>query len=113
MIDKIKLLEKEARKLEPASKERESIRNKVIDYTEKFLEDIYNKKAFVTSKDKGIGIYDSPISEKPIKIEKALKLIEKNVDTPNLNPASGGHLGYIPGGGIYLSSLGDFMVDFS
>ncbi|HKI77440.1 MAG TPA: aminotransferase class V-fold PLP-dependent enzyme [Ignavibacteriaceae bacterium] len=111
MIDKIKLLEKEARKLEPASKEREGIRNKVIDYTENFLEDIYNKKAFVTSKEKGIGIYDSPISEKPIKIEKALKIIEKNVDTPNLNPASGGHLGYIPGGGIYLSSLGDYMAD--
>ena len=74
MIDKIKLLEKEARKLEPASKERESIRNKVIDYTENFLEDIYNKKAFVTSKDKGIGIYDSPISEESNQNRKSIKI---------------------------------------
>ena len=27
------------------------------------------------------------------------------------NPASGGHLGYVPGGGIYISSLADYMVD--
>jgi glutamate/tyrosine decarboxylase-like PLP-dependent enzyme len=27
-----------------------------------------------------------------------------------LNPASGGHLGYIPGGGIYYSALGDYLA---
>lgn len=110
MLKKIKSLEKEARKLEPGSKERKIVRNRVIDYTEKFLDDIYDKKAFVTSTDKGIDIYNSPISEEPINIGKALKIIEKNVDTPNLNPASGGHLGYIPGGGIYTSSLADYMA---
>ncbi len=110
MINKIKRLEKEARKLEPNSIKRKSVRNKVIDYTEHFLDEIYEKKAFVASEDKGIDIYNSPISEEPIKIDKALKIIEKNVDTPNLNPASGGHLGYIPGGGIYTSSLADYMA---
>ena len=111
MLDKIKQLEKDSRKLEPTPGEREKIRKKVIAYTENFLNEIYDKKTFVVSKEKGIGIYDSPISEKPINIDKALKLIEKNVDTPNLNPASGGHLGYVPGGGIYISSLADYMVD--
>ncbi len=110
MIERIKKLEKEARKLEPNSIQRKSVRNKVIDYTENFLDEIYEKKAFVASDDKGIDIYNSPISEEPIKIDKALKIIEKNVDTPNLNPASGGHLGYIPGGGIYTSSLADYMA---
>ena len=28
-----------------------------------------------------------------------------------INAASGGHLGYIPGGGIYMSSLGDYLAD--
>jgi aromatic-L-amino-acid decarboxylase len=113
MLNKIKQLEKESRKLEPSPKEREKIRKKVVTYTESFLNEIYNKKAFIVSKDKGYGIYNSPISEKPININEALKLIEKNVDTPNLNPASGGHLGYIPGGGIYISSLADYMVDIT
>lgn len=110
MLDRIKQLEKEARKLEPTSKQRKVVRDKVIRYTENFLDDIYNKKAFVASDDKGIGIYGYPISEEPVKITRALKIIEENVDTPNLNPASGGHLGYIPGGGIYTSSLGDYMA---
>jgi len=111
MTDIIKQLEKESRKLEPSAQERNKIRKKVIAYTENFLNEIYDRKAFIVSKQKGLGIYKSPISEKPIEIEKALKLVEKNVDTPNLNPASGGHLGYIPGGGIYISSLADYMVD--
>ena len=110
MLNKIKRLEKEARKLEPTSNQRKIVRNKVINYTEKFLDEIYEKKAFVSSTDKGINIYKSPISEKPIKIDKAIALIKENVDTPNLNPASGGHLGYIPGGGIYTSSLADYMA---
>ncbi len=111
MTDKIKQLEKESRKLEPSSREREKIRKKVIVYTENFLNEIDNKKTFMVSKEKGSGIYHFPISEKPINIDKALQLVGKNVDTPNLNPASGGHLGYIPGGGIYISSLADYMVD--
>ena len=113
MLDKIRQLEKESRKLEPLAKEREKIRKKVITYTENFLNEIYDTKTFIVSKDKGSGIYKSPISEKHIEIEKALKLIKKNVDTPNLNPASSGHLGYIPGGGIYISSLADYMVDIT
>ena len=111
MSEIIKQLEKESRELEPSAQERDRIRKKVISYTENFLNEIDEKKAFIISKQKGLGIYKSPISEKPIEIEKALKLVEKNVDTPNLNPASGGHLGYIPGGGIYISSLADYMVD--
>ncbi|MBK7225472.1 MAG: hypothetical protein IPH96_08685 [Saprospiraceae bacterium] len=27
-----------------------------------------------------------------------------------LNPASGGHLGYIPGGGLYSGAIGDFLA---
>ena len=34
-----------------------------------------------------------------------------DVDVQGINPASGGHLGYIPGGGVYYSALGDFLAD--
>jgi glutamate/tyrosine decarboxylase-like PLP-dependent enzyme len=30
-----------------------------------------------------------------------------------INPASGGHIGYIPGGGMYPSALGDFLADIT
>ena len=110
MLNKIKELEKLARPLEPLPAERDHLFNKVKKYTDNFLEKIYDSPAFVTTEDKGIGLYDSPISETPIDIDQALNLIEYNVDRPGLNPASGGHLGYIPGGGIPHSAYGDFLA---
>jgi len=65
---------------------------------------------FNVTDDQGIGLYDSPISEEPISTEEMLSLFEENVEIPGLNPASGGHLAYIPGGGIYYSSLGDYIA---
>lgn len=37
-------------------------------------------------------------------------MLKENVDTPGLTPAAKGHLGYIPGGGIFHSSLGDYLA---
>jgi len=113
MINRIKELEKKAKSLEPDRKERLTIREKVIEYTENFLENIQNLKAFNENAGNGKALQDSPISDTPISIEQAIRLVEEHVDSPGLNPASGGHLGYIPGGGIYYSSLGDYMVDIT
>ena len=33
------------------------------------------------------------------------------MDTPGLNPAGAGHLGYIPGSGLFHAALGDFLAD--
>ena len=46
-------------------------------------------------------------------IHQIIELIRHNVDRPGLNPASGGYLGYVPGGGIYPASLGDYLADIS
>ncbi|MEK6615867.1 MAG: aminotransferase class V-fold PLP-dependent enzyme [Bacteroidota bacterium] len=110
MIKRIKELEKISRLLEPTAHERKETRKKVVAYSEEFLNDIEKIKAYNVTPDKGIALLESPISEKPIDIDKAIKLIEKNVDFPGLNPASGGYLAYIPGGGIYYSSLGDYLA---
>jgi hypothetical protein len=104
-------LEELARDLEPTARQREAARDRVIEYSEDFLEHLEGLKAFNASVDKGIGLLQSPISEHGIAIDDAIDLIRENVDTPGLNPASGGHLGYIPGGGIYFSALGDYLAD--
>lgn len=111
MLDKLLELEKISRQLEPDHEKRISVREKVIEYSENFLDHIDSIKAYVQSADKGIGLLDSPISETGIGIHEAIKLLNEHVDTPGLNPASGGHLGYIPGGGIYYSALGDYLAD--
>ena len=107
----IKRLERIARRLEPSSEARAEMTGRVFDYATGFLDKIYEVPVFVWENYKGTGIHDSPIGEDPISIEDALRLIRQNVDRPGLNPASGGHLGYIPGGGVYPASLGDYLAD--
>lgn len=109
--DSILELETLSRKLEPSPDEREYARAKVISYSENFLSKIDSVKAYNKTEDKGIHLLDSPIAETGIDIEDAIELVRENVDRPGLNPASGGHLAYIPGGGIYYSSLGDYLGD--
>ncbi len=111
MQEKIAQLESIARQLEPGPEQRERVNAKVLAYAGSFLNGIYDIKAYEETPDKGIGIYDSPISDEPAVIEDVLENLKVNVDHQGLNPASGGHLGYIPGGGIYYAALGDYLAD--
>lgn len=112
MISQIKALEKISRLLEPASAERKEVRDKVISYSENFLDEIAHAKTYIAPQENQT-LFNSPISEEPIAIEEVINLIKENVDTPGLNPASGNYLGYIPGGGLYYSALGDYLVDIA
>lgn len=110
MIEKIKQFEKIALQLEPGSDERLILTRKIIDYTENFLENIDTLPSYNFTEDKGLGIYDSPIEEESQNIEEVLRSLKENVDSPGLNPASKGHLGYIPGGGLFHSAMGDYLA---
>lgn len=111
MINDIKKYEKLSFPIHPGSDERKQILEKVINYSENFLNEIEHLPAFVFTDDKGLKLYDSPIQGEGTSIDELLSILKANVDTPGLNPASGGHLGYIPGGGIYYSALGDYLAD--
>ncbi|MBI5475322.1 MAG: aminotransferase class I/II-fold pyridoxal phosphate-dependent enzyme [Ignavibacteriales bacterium] len=110
IIDRIEYLEKIALQLEPSAENRAALLNQIVKYSEDFINRIYEIPAFVNSTDKGKGILDYPISEVGSDITQLINLIKHNIDRPGLNPASGGHLGYIPGGGIYFSALGDYLA---
>ena len=111
MKEKLLQLEELSRALEPSSADRQQTRSAVVEYSEKFLDEIEHLKTYQISEARGRGIFDSPISESGIDISEAIELLRQNVDEPGLNPASGGHLAYIPGGGIYYSALGDYLAD--
>ncbi|HEX2960510.1 MAG TPA: aminotransferase class I/II-fold pyridoxal phosphate-dependent enzyme [Ignavibacteriales bacterium] len=110
-MEEIKRLEESALRLEPGFEEREELLKKVTDYSEEFLKKVYSLPAYNFNAGKGEGIYDFPIQDAPLDFSKVLDILKTNVDTPGLNPASRGHLGYIPGGGIFHSALGDFLAD--
>ena len=103
--------EARARALEPDADARTSVRQAVLEYSEKFLDKVNELPAYISTAGTGKGILEQAIGETGIDIETAIRMIADNVDTPGLNPASGGHLGYIPGGGIYFSALGDYLAD--
>ncbi len=111
MIEEIERLEQVSRLLEPNATERAETRGAVVDYSEAFLDNIDALKTYNVTNDKGRAIRDSPIEEHGVDIEEAIRMIAENVDRPGLNPASGGHLAYIPGGGIYNAALGDYLAD--
>ena len=112
-IEKIKYLEGLSSPLEPNKLERDSLTKAILNYSDDFLQNIGKLPAFVNTKSNGIGIFNSPIEEGPLDIDTILKILKSEVDTPGLNPASGGHLGYIPGGGIFHSALGDYLADIT
>src|SRR5687768_7616880 len=111
MREEIKELEKQARVLEPDAVERADTRKAVVDYAERFLDNIDSLKTYKVTDEKGSGLLASPFTDDGINVDEAIRLIAENVDTPGLNPASGGHLAYIPGGGIYNAALGDYLAD--
>ena len=110
MKSEIKKLEKQARKLEPSAKNRRKLLQKAVRYGEDFLDELPDKPAYVASESMGKGVYDLPINDEPKDIDTLLQLLDSQVDRPGLNPASGKHLGYIPGGGVYPSSIADYLA---
>jgi aromatic-L-amino-acid/L-tryptophan decarboxylase len=113
LIERIRRLERAARPLDPGTSRRKRLRNEVIASSERFLRKIRTLKGYVETDDKGIGLLRFPISEDGIPIEAAIELWEHNVIRPGANTSSGGHLAFIPGGGIYHAALGDYLAAVS
>ncbi len=113
ILERLRRLEREARPLEPGASRRRRLRGAVIASSERFLRRIETLKAFNDVQQPGIGLMDFPVSERGISIETAIDLVEREVVRPGGNTASGGHLAYIPGGGIYHAALGDYLAAVS
>ncbi len=113
LLDRIRLLERAARPLEPGASRRRALRRAAVASSERFLRRIGSAKAFEETEDKGIGLLDAPIADHGIPLEAAIELLEREVVHPGAATASGGHLAYIPGGGLYHSALGDFLAAVS
>jgi len=102
--------ENEGLELEPDREKRSEYMSKVSEYSEQFLDDIHNKKAFINDY-KNDGAFDNfPFEETPTNPEQLIDFLKQNVDRAGINPASGGHIGYIPGGGIYGAAIGDYLA---
>lgn len=113
VLERLRELERAARPLEPGTRRRRRLRDAVVASAERFLRHIETLKAFDDVEHRGAGLLDFPISERGIPVETAIALMERDVVRPGANTASGGHLAYIPGGGIHHAALGDYLAAVS
>lgn len=111
LIAEIRSLEQVARALDPDHAARAGVAGPVLAYADEFLDRLPGLKAFDSRADRGAGILGTTFREEPTPVKDILALLREHVDRPGINPASGGHFGYIPGGGLYTSALGDYLAD--
>lgn len=99
------------RALEMPPGDRAEVLEAVNRYASEFIGALPKRKAFETegyersAADAGFELHEGPGD-----IAGILSFIRQRVDSTGLNPASGGHLGYIPGGGIPEAALGDYLA---
>jgi aromatic-L-amino-acid decarboxylase len=110
IVQKIQELANQSKALEPTPATRQQWETAVFDYAHDFIDHIEELKGYNHTEDKGAGILDLDIENTPRPIDQILSALKENVDRAGINPASGGHLGYIPGGGIYPTALGDYLA---
>lgn len=103
-------LQEQSRSLEPDQGERAQVTGSSIEYGEEFLESLNQQKAYQIFEESVHELLNDPLEEESTEIEKVLKTIKNDIVTPGLNPASGTHFGYIPGGGLFSSAVGDYLA---
>lgn len=110
LVEKISELHKVSEALEPNSAERTNYINEVSTYANSFINELEESKAFIGSKETPNAF---ELSKEKKSLTDILKLYANEIATKGIKPASGGHIGYIPGGGIYTSAIADYLVDIT
>ena len=109
MLNKIKQLELASAVLEPTAGLREEMTGQAVAYAESFLNQLSSTNTFEYDKGRSEGL-DQAFIEDAADFPGLLETLKTAVNFEGINPASGGHMGYIPGGGIYPSAWGDFLA---
>ncbi|MBI4160970.1 MAG: amino acid decarboxylase [Acidobacteria bacterium] len=110
LLPRIRALERISRRLEPDAAGRREISDPVFAYAGEFLDEVNRLPAFRWEEAPPPDAAEPAFAEEPWDVRAVLERIRRRVDGPGLNPASGGHLAYIPGGGIYPAALGDYLA---
>ena len=112
MRERIRALEQRARELDPGPETRRDLLEQCRHYAESFLQELPLKNTYVADTGRK-GLDAGEFSDEPAEFADLLESFRAEVDTTGILPASGGQMGYIPGGGLFPSALGDFIAAVS
>jgi len=110
LLDKLNELHQKSAPLEPSAAERDDYLRILGNYSGNFIDGLTVRNAFSNSHPNTAKLKIDGVQKK---LPELLEVFTKEVVDHGLIPASGGHIGYIPGGGIFLSAIGDFLADVS
>lgn len=102
-------LERAAAPLEPDAAARSRLQAAIEGVARRYLEGLDAAPAYVEEADPAAGLPELPIDLEPASLDHVLTLLERQVLRPGGHPASGRHLAYLTGGGLYHSALGDYL----
>ena len=108
--EKIRALEEEARKLHLSPEERVELQQSTMEFSNDFLNNIEKLPAFNSKGFDEEAFPDGTFTEEGSPIGPLLSYLDEKVHKSGINAASGKHLGFIPGGGLFASSLGDYLA---
>jgi glutamate/tyrosine decarboxylase-like PLP-dependent enzyme len=112
MLNKINQFQLASSVLEIPANRREDLTRQAVGYAEDFLNRLPVSNTY--EPDKGHSkLLERPFGEAAGDFQVLLNTLKSAVNSEGINPASGGHMGYIPGGGIYPSAWGDFLADIT
>ena len=109
--DQILAKENLSKALEPNEDERKELLNKLETFCNNFIDQLENGKAYYENESPDRTKF--AIDNQTYSFDHLLEIYTKEVLPHGVNPASGGHLGYIPGGGLFTSALGDYLAAIS
>jgi len=100
-------LEQISMELEPSEQVRNEYLRQVHEYLSMFINDIEDANAY---SEKKINKKALSLSGDKKPLADLIRAFREEVSDKGINAASGGHLGYVPGGGIYASALADYIA---
>ena len=113
MINKLNELESVSKKLDGSIALRNEWNQAVLNYADDFLQKVNDINTFNIFEEDDILKIKFDISDDPVSVDNVIQQIKEDIDEPGLNPASGRHLGYMPGGGVFPTALGDYIAAVS
>lgn len=110
MLDRLKDLEAQSRRLDPGAEARAVLWEATQAYGEAFLEALPEAPAFMQKNRPGAGLADFPIPEAGRPFPQVLGALAEHVDGVGANGASGRHLAFIPPSSLFTGALGDLLA---
>jgi len=107
-LEQLQHLESLSRQLDPGKSLRDHLTAMSFTHVSEFINSLPARKAYVKADCPELKKLE--ISDEGKSMDLLLKIVQNEVHHAGINAASGGHLGYIPGGGLWLSGMGDMLA---